>query len=107
MNCSALPQFMEQCNVDLRTGKVKFIANRSFWVENSQGLHQAAKSVSCVVEPQIGDTVLLLAESEDRNFILSVLSRETEKPAEHSPELKFLNTGWEQAEKAAGFITTA
>jgi len=81
MNCSSLPQLMEQRDLNLQTGKVKLIANRSYWVEVSQILHQASKAVGCVIEPQIGDTVLLFVESDDRNYILSVLSRETESPA--------------------------
>lgn len=82
MNCTTMPQLMEQCDLDLRTGKVKLIANGSYWVEVSQTLQRAIKAVSCVIEPQIGDTVLLFAEYDDRNYILSVLSRETESPAE-------------------------
>ena len=82
MNSIPLPQLMEQQNVNLQTGEVKLINDRSYWVEISQDLHKASKAVSCVIEPHIGDTVLLFVESNDRNYILSVLSREVESPAE-------------------------
>ena len=77
-----MPQLMEQRDLNFQTGEVKLIANQSFWVEVSQILHEASKAVGCVIEPQIGDTVLLFLESDDQNYILSVLSRGTESPVE-------------------------
>lgn len=82
MNCIPWPQMTEQQNLNLQTGEVKLIENRSYWVEATQGLHQAIKAVSCVIEPQAGDTVLLFEDSESRYYILSVLTREAQSPAE-------------------------
>ena len=82
MNCLPWPQTTEQQSLSLQTGKVKLIENRSYWVEASQGLHQAIKAASCVIEPQVGDTVLLFADSESRYYLLSVLTRDAQSPAE-------------------------
>jgi hypothetical protein len=82
MNCTSLPQLMEQQNLSLQAGSVKLITGQTYWVEVSKDLHQASKAFGCVVEPQVGDTILLCVDAGDRQYILSILSRETEYPAE-------------------------
>jgi putative ribosome biogenesis GTPase RsgA len=85
MNCTSSPQLMEWQNLSLQTGEVKLIANRSYWVEIAKDLHQASKAFGCVIEPKIGDTVLLYADSSDRYYILSILARESDT----RPEMVF------------------
>ena len=82
MNCASSPQLMERHNLNLHTGEVKLIANRSYWVEIAQDLRQVSKAFGCVIEPKIGDMVLLYADSDDRYYILSILKRELDAQAE-------------------------
>jgi hypothetical protein len=82
MNCTSLPQLMERQSLSLHTGEVKLIANRVYWVEIAQDLHQASKAIGCIIEPEIGDTVVLYADSGDQYYILSILTRELDAHAE-------------------------
>jgi len=67
---------IESKNLDLNDGRVKIKDDNFFWVETSRGLHKAKKSASCLLEPCIGDEVILLSTRNGKSYILSVLERE-------------------------------
>jgi hypothetical protein len=71
-----LARTMESENCDLIDGRVKIKDDNFFWVETSRGLRKARKSASCLLEPRIGDEVLLLSNRNGKSYILSVLERE-------------------------------
>jgi len=60
----------------LECGRILERNDRSFVASTSYGELRAEKAFSCIVEPCIGDTVLLVCSHAGGNFILSVLNRE-------------------------------
>jgi hypothetical protein len=77
-----LARTMEIENCDLFDGQVKIKDDNFFWVETSRGLRKAKKSVSCLLEPRIGDEVLLLSNRNGTSYIVSVLEREQDVQSE-------------------------
>jgi len=63
-------------------GSVKMQAGEYFWVETADGLRKAVKSFSCLIEPVVFDEVLITTNDSGKCYILSVLERIPETPAE-------------------------
>lgn len=68
--------------VSLETGKVKLSSDRLYMVDTPSGRVPAAKSVSCLVEPLPGDTVLISRSASGKSYILSILEREKDQRVE-------------------------
>jgi hypothetical protein len=58
-------------------------AGTSLIVESPAGRHPARRAVSCLVNPQPGDSVLLSFDADGNGFILSVLTRSALREAGH------------------------
>jgi hypothetical protein len=78
----AYPQFELHKSTGLMRGQVTIVENGNFWIEADPGLRRAHKATSCLIEPQVNDIVLMYAESPEEHYILAVLYRESENPAE-------------------------
>jgi len=63
----------------LEYGIVLSIGERFHNVMTAFGQVMSERAVSCLVQPQVGDMVLLSVDREGNSFILSVLQREPEK----------------------------
>ncbi len=61
-------------------GKVIEQNQQSFMVETPTGKWSAKQAVSCLIEPRVGDKVLLAFNSNDISFILAILKRDTVEP---------------------------
>ena len=61
--------------------RVKEINQKSITVQNKQVSLQAKKATSCLIEPHIGDKVLLCIDGEDV-YILAILEQATDAPLE-------------------------
>jgi Protein of unknown function (DUF3540) len=57
-------------------GEVIAIKPSCFRVLTSMGEFDATRAVGCLVEPEMGDRVLVVSEEDGESFILSVLSRQ-------------------------------
>jgi hypothetical protein len=64
----------------LEYGKVIGSEDRYFTVETDRAEMQATKSVSCLVEPLPGDTVLVSQTASGKCYVLSILEREDQGP---------------------------
>jgi hypothetical protein len=64
----------------LEYGKVIGSEDRYFTVETDRAEMQATKSVSCLVEPLPGDTVLVSQTVSGKCYVLSILEREDQGP---------------------------
>lgn len=64
--------------ISLEIGKVKLLSDRLHMVDTASGIIPAAKSMSCLIEPLPGDTVLLSLSAEGKSYILSILEREND-----------------------------
>ncbi|MGA1846954.1 DUF3540 domain-containing protein [Deferribacter abyssi] len=53
--------------------------NNRFLITTSNGEFFAEKAVSCIIEPEIGDNVLISINDDGNTFILSILQRESDK----------------------------
>jgi hypothetical protein len=63
----------------VETGKVQLSSDRLYMVDTPSGRIPAAKSVSCLVEPLPGDTVLISQSASGKSYILSILEREDDR----------------------------
>ena len=57
-------------------GKVVGQEDKFFSVETDSGLYHVMRAVSCVVQPEVNDLVLVSLSSLDKGYILAVLERE-------------------------------
>jgi hypothetical protein len=64
----------------LEYGRVIGSEDRFFTVETDRAEVKAAKSVSCLVEPLPGDTVLVSQTASGKCYVLSILEREDQGP---------------------------
>lgn len=48
----------------------------SWTVRTDEGVHQAGRAVSCLIEPRQGDVVLMTVLADDQALVLAVLTRE-------------------------------
>jgi hypothetical protein len=64
----------------LEYGKIIGSEDRYFTVETDRAEMQATKSVSCLVEPLPGDTVLVSQTASGKCYVLSILEREDQGP---------------------------
>lgn len=65
----------------LEYGSITGSEGRFFAVETGSAKVKATKSVSCLIEPVTGDTVLISVAPSGRCYILGILERETVGPA--------------------------
>ncbi len=63
-------------------GLVTGSSGHRFTIETTSGTWQARPAVSCLLQPEIGDLVLLTAHSAYEAYILAVLERQTDATAE-------------------------
>lgn len=63
----------------LETGKIGLSSERIYMVDTVSGRVPAAKSMSCLIEPQPGDTVLICQSAFGKSYILSILERENDR----------------------------
>jgi len=68
----------------LEYGHISEVNGRHFTVLTSYGEIVTERAVSCLVQPEMGDTVLLSLDMPGNNFILSVLRRDAGKRGETS-----------------------
>ena len=66
--------------VFLEYGRITGSQGPFFSVETGTGEMKAKKSVSCLVEPVLGDTVLISLTPSEHAYILGILERENERP---------------------------
>ena len=75
-----------------KTGRVIGRSESSYLVESGSGVHEVKRAFSCLVQPEVGDTVLLTRELEEGDYILAILAREEGKKTqlvfEHDVEIK-------------------
>jgi hypothetical protein len=57
-------------------GEVRLAADGAFVVRTASGEHRAKRAVSCLVEPEVNDRVLIAFEAGGPAFVLAVLERE-------------------------------
>jgi hypothetical protein len=76
-----LARVLDSEQVFLEYGRVAGSEGRFFTVETDRAEVKAAKSVSCLVEPLPGDTVLLSQTTSGKCYVLSILEREDQGPA--------------------------
>ena len=76
-----LARVLESEQVFLEHGRVVASDDRFFTVETDRAAVKAGKSVSCLLEPVLGDTVLLSQTASGKCYILSILEREEQRPA--------------------------
>jgi hypothetical protein len=76
-----LARALKSEEVLLEYGRVTGSEGRFFIVETVSAKVKATKSVSCLVEPLTGDTVLISVAPSGRCYILGILERETVGPA--------------------------
>jgi len=62
----------------LEYGHVNFVGEENFTVLTAYGTASAERAVSCLVQPRVGDTILLSMDMNGNNFILSVLKHACE-----------------------------
>lgn len=83
-----LPQHQEYTDLAdnaemfLTTGKVRQTLDAFYIIEAAQRRIRAVQAVGCLLAPQIGDTVLLAEDTEERAYIVAVLTRDAAKPAQ-------------------------
>ncbi|MFO0755171.1 MAG: DUF3540 domain-containing protein [Byssovorax sp.] len=70
-----LARTIEQTGIFQATGEVIRVEGPVFTVRNDDGDYRARRAVSCLVEPERGDEVLLVVR-EGACFVLAVLTRE-------------------------------
>jgi hypothetical protein len=68
--------------VSFKTGAVRMIENGVPFVETGGFVERAVRAVGCLIEPEIGDTVLLYTGPDGTTYILSLLARGSDHPAE-------------------------
>jgi hypothetical protein len=87
-----LPRSNESTSLNLAMGKIKGRADRHYLVLTEHGLSKADRSAGCLLEPEVGDLVLLLMTDDPADYVLHVLERgQKDEPARLSveaPELK-------------------
>jgi hypothetical protein len=67
---------------DLAFGVVTGVLDRKLLVRFGRGVRPAARAAGCLLAPEIGDRVLAATSEEGESFILAVLERASEEPAE-------------------------
>ena len=67
--------------VFLEYGRIVGSEGCLFLIETDRAEVKAAKSLSCLVEPLPGDTVLLTQTTSGKCYVLSILEREDQRPA--------------------------
>lgn len=65
---------LPQSNTELCTGVIKFKHVEYCIVHASNGLHQSQKAASCLIEPQVGD-VVMLCKTGDVSYIIAILQQ--------------------------------
>jgi len=75
-----LARVMDSEQAFLEYGRVIGSEDRFFTVETDRAEVKAAKSVSCLVEPLPGDTVLVSQTASGKCYVLSILEREDQGP---------------------------
>lgn len=81
MKNTVFTELTETCATELKTGTVTMTEKPSFLVEIGGCLQKAEKAVSCIIEPEVNDTVLTYKTSDGRCYILSILLRQSGNPA--------------------------
>jgi hypothetical protein len=76
-----LARVLKSEEVLLEYGRVTGSEGRFFTVETGSAKLKATKSVSCLVEPVTGDTVLISVAPSGRCYVLGILEREDIGPA--------------------------
>ena len=76
-----LARVLDSEQVFMEYGRVVASEDRFFTVETDRAEVKASKSVSCLVEPLPGDTVLLSQTASGKCYVLSILEREDQGPA--------------------------
>lgn len=77
-NLAVIEQYKE---TGIISGTIKIVGKEFFWVEIGGGLQKLQKASSCLIEPEINDKVLVFMEPDGDNYILSVLSRQSQTPS--------------------------
>ncbi|MHB9030715.1 MAG: DUF3540 domain-containing protein [Candidatus Latescibacterota bacterium] len=77
---SILP-YPERGGGKLAAGTVRMAGDGLFVVETPGRLTQFRKAESCLIRPEIGDSVLVYRDSDEDGYILAVLVRAAESPA--------------------------
>jgi hypothetical protein len=80
MEGSILP-YPERDGGKLAPGTVRMAGEGVFVVETPGRLAQYRKAESCLIRPEIGDSVLVYRDSDDDGYVLAVLVRAAESPA--------------------------
>lgn len=57
-------------------GTVTRIEGATFVARTEEGEHRARRAASCLLEPEVGDLVLLAVATDGRSYVLAVLERE-------------------------------
>lgn len=62
--------------VSQELGTVTRIEGATFVARTEEGEHRARRAASCLLEPEVGDLVLLAVATDGRSYVLAVLERE-------------------------------
>ncbi len=82
MQPSSLARKRKQAvEVTQRRGVVVRTEGASVWVDDGDGVFEAKRAVSCLLEPVKGDLVLAAVGEDGISHVLSVLEREEGAPA--------------------------
>ncbi len=81
MNQTALHTHLHESS-RIETGRIALSMDAFFWVDLNHGRIRAKKSFGCLVAPTPGDQVLVALTPSGPHYILQVLEREGNQPAE-------------------------
>ncbi|KYF82960.1 DUF3540 domain-containing protein [Sorangium sp. So ce394] len=70
-----LARKLESTETFQETGRVVGAGAGGFVVRAGTGEHEAQRAVSCLVEPEVGDVVLLARSERGKSYVLAVLER--------------------------------
>lgn len=79
MNAAALT--LDESQVIQEIGDVVAAGSGSLRVATAKGAYEARRAFSCLVEPIVGDRVIVATSSAGEAFVLAVLERESDAPA--------------------------